>query len=95
MPIPSKSLLAGVLTIRRPIIPQLIIITLLVVEIGIKTIIINIKIIIIRAIAIIIGAKVTIMMIIGGIEIGGAITPLKDKKKRISIRIKNLRGTPA
>ena len=67
--------------------------TLLIVEIKIKTIIINTKIIIIRAIVIIIGAEVTIIITIGIIEIGGVITPLKNKKKRINIKIRNLRGT--
>ena len=53
--------------------------------------IINIKIIIIRAIVITIGVKIIIVVIIGVIEIGGVITSLKNKKKRISIRIKDLK----
>ena len=57
--------------------------------------IINTEIIIIRVIVIIIGTEATIVVIIGVIEIGGVITPLKDKKKRISIKIRGLRGTLA
>ena len=57
--------------------------------------IINTKIIIIRVIVIIIGVEVTIVIIIEIIEIGGVITPLKNKNKRISIKIRNLKGTLA
>ena len=39
--------------------------------------------------------KAIIVIIIKIIEIGGVITPLKNKKKRISIRIRGLRGTLA
>ena len=39
--------------------------------------------------------EVIIIIIIGVIEIGGVITPLKNKKKRISIKIKGLKGTLA
>ena len=63
------------------------------VGIRIRTIIINTKIIIIRIIAIIIDIKAIIIVTIGVIEIGRVITPLKNKKKRISIKIKNLKGT--
>ena len=69
--------------------------TLLVVGIRIKTIIINTKIIIIRVIVIIIDIKIITIIIIEVIEIGGVITPLKNKKKRISIKIKDLKGTLA
>ena len=63
------------------------------VGIRIRTIIINTKIIIIRAIVIIIDVEVITIITIKVIEIGGVITPLKNKKKRISIKIKNLKGT--
>ena len=66
--------------------------TLLVVEIRIKTTIINTKIIIIEVIIIAIDAEIIIITIVKIIEIRGIITPLKNKKKRINIRIKNLRG---
>ena len=66
--------------------------TLLVVEIRIRTVIINTKIIIIGAIVIAIDIKAIVIIIIKIIEIKGVITPLKDKKKRISIKIKSLRG---
>ena len=52
------------------------------VEIRIKTIIINTKIIIIRVIVIIIGVEMTIIVIIEVIEIGRVITPLKKKKDK-------------
>ena len=65
--------------------------TLLVIEIRIRTTIINIKIIIIRAIIIAIDAEAIAVIIIKIIKIRGVITPLKDEKKRISIRIKGLK----
>ena len=55
--------------------------------------IINIKIIIIRVIIIAIDIKTIIIIIIKIIKIEGVITPLENKKKRISIRIKSLRRT--
>ena len=66
--------------------------TLLVVEIGIRTTIIDIKIIIIGVIVIAINVKIIAVVIIKIIKIKGVITPLKDEKKRINIRIKSLRG---
>ena len=68
-------------------------ITLLVIGIGIRTIIINTKIIIIKAIVIAIDAEAIAVVTIKIIKIRGVITPLEDKKIRISIKIKNLRGT--
>ena len=59
------------------------------VEIRIRTIIINTKIIIIKVIATTTNIGVIIVVIIKIIEIGGVIT-LKDKKIRINIRIKDL-----
>ena len=69
--------------------------TLSVVEIGIRTAIINIKIIIIKVIIIAIDVETIAVIIIKIIKIKGIITPLKDEKKRISIRIKGLKGTSA
>ena len=65
--------------------------TLLVIEIRIRTAIINIKIIIIGAIVIAIDIEVIAVVIIEIIKIKEIITPLKDKKKRINIKIKSLR----
>ena len=65
------------------------------VGIRIRTIIINIKIIIIRVIVIIINIEAITIVTIGVIKIGGVITFLKNKKKRISIKIKGLKGTLA
>ena len=67
--------------------------TLLIVGIKIRTVIINTKIIIIRVTAIAIDMKAIAVVIIEVIEIGEVITPLKDKKKRISIKIKGLKRT--
>ena len=69
--------------------------TLLVIEIRIRTIIINTKIIIIRVIIIAIDAEAIAVITIKIIKIRGIITLLKDEKKRINIRIKNLKGTLA
>ena len=69
--------------------------TLLIVEIGIRTAIINTKIIIIRAIAIAIDAEAIAVIIAKIIKIKGVITPLEDEKKRINIKIKNLKKTLA
>ena len=101
MPVLSRSLLASILTAKRPIIPQLIAITLPAIGIGIRTAIINTKTIIIGATAIAIDAeaiavvivRVTTGVTIGVIEIGEVITPLGDKKIKINIRIKGLKGT--
>ena len=62
------------------------------VEIRIRTAIINIKIIIIGVIVIAIDIEAIAVVIIEIIKIGEIITPLEDEKKRISIRIKGLRG---
>ena len=70
-------------------------ITLLVIKIEIKTAIINTKIIIIRVIIIAIDAETIAIIIIKIIKIKRVITPLKNKKKRISIRIKSLKRTLA
>ena len=66
-----------------------------VVEIGIKTAIIDTETTIIGATAIAIDAEAIAVVTVGVIEIGGVITPLKDEKKRISIGIKGLKGIPA
>ena len=65
--------------------------TLSVVEIRIKTAIINIKIIIIGVTVIAIDVEAIAIIIIKIIKIKGVITLLKNEKKRISIRIKGLR----
>ena len=93
MPILSRSLLVNILTIRRPIIPQLITMTLPVVKIGIKIAIINTKIIIIGVIVIAINIEAIAVVIIEIIKIKEVITPLKDEKKRINIKIKDLKRT--
>ena len=67
--------------------------TLLAIGIGIRTAIINTKIIIIGVIIIAIDAEAIAVIIIEVIKIRGVITPLGNKKIRISIRIKGLRGT--
>ena len=67
--------------------------TLSVVEIGIRTAIINTKIIIIGVIVIAIDAEAIAVVTIKIIKIKEVITPLEDEKKRISIKIKNLRET--
>ena len=66
--------------------------TLLVIEIGIRTAIINTKIIIIKVIVIAIDAEAITVIIIKIIKIERVITFLKDEKKRINIRIKGLKG---
>ena len=66
-----------------------------VVEIRIRTAIIDTEITIIGATAIAIGAEAIAVVTAGVIEIGGAITPLEDEKKRISIGTRGLRGTLA
>ena len=66
--------------------------TLLVIEIGIRTAIINTKIIIIGVITIAIDIEVIAVIIIEIIKIRKIITPLKDEKKRISTGIKGLKG---
>ena len=93
MPVLFRSLLANILTTRRPTIPRLTIIILLAVEI--RTVIIKakiIKIITIRALIIAIDAKMITEATMAVIEIGGVITP---KKIRIGIEISNLKGIPA
>ena len=65
------------------------------VEIRIKTIIIDTKIIIIEVIVIAIDAKTTTVITAEVIKIRRVITPLKNKKIRISIKIKDLEGTLA
>ena len=66
----------------------------LVVGIGTKTVIIKTKIIIIRAIIIAIDIEAIAVAIIAVIGIEGVITPLRDKKIKISIEIRDPRGIP-
>ena len=93
MPALFRSLLASILTIRRPTILWLIIMTSLAVEI--RTAIIKAKITkttTIRAPIITIDAEVIVEATIVVIGIGGVITP---KKIKISIKISDLKGIPA
>ena len=69
--------------------------TLPVVEIRIRTAIINTEIIIIGVIIIAIDTEAITVIIIKIIKIRGIITPLEDEKKRINIKIKDLKRTLA
>ena len=88
MPGLFRSLLASVLTVRRPTILLPIATALLGVGIGTRIVITETEITIIGAIIIAIGAEVIVIVIVVVIEIGGVTTPLEDKKIKISIEIK-------
>ena len=99
MPVPSRSLLAGVPTARKPIILWPTATTLRAIGIGIRTAIIETEITITGATTIAIDAgaiaEAIAVVIAVAIEIGGATTPLEEEKIKISIGTRGPRGIPA
>ena len=88
MPILSRSWLAGIFTVKRPIILYLTAIISLAAGIRIRTIIIKTEITIIRVIIII---AIDTKVIVAVIKIGEVITPLRAKRIKISIKVKGLK----